>query len=89
MLDPTEFFTAVAEYDKSASNDASKGHARCATVDSAYAGTGPARVTFDGEVALTTKAYHFLNLAPQAGARVCMMPIANTYVIAGMLDGGA
>ena len=89
MLDPTEFFDAVTEYDKSAGNDASKGHSRFATVDSAYAGTGPARVMFDGEVTLTTKAYHFLNLAPQAGARVFMLPHANTYVIAGMLDGGA
>jgi hypothetical protein len=89
MLDPKEFFDAVTEYDKSARDDASKGHNRFATVDSAYAGTGPARVTFDGEIALTTKAYHFLNLAPQAGARVCMLFIANTYVIAGMLDGGA
>jgi hypothetical protein len=89
MLDPTEFFDAVTEYDKSASNDASKGHPRFATVDSAYAGTGPARVMFDGELTLTTKAYQFLNLAPRAGSRVMMTPVANTYVIAGMLNGGA
>ena len=89
MLDPTEFFEAVTEYDKSASNDQSKGHRRFATIDSAYAGTGPARVTFDGETVLTTKAYHFINLAPKAGARVLMSPVANTYVIDGMLDGGA
>lgn len=89
MLDPTTFFDAVAEYDKSAQDDESRGYNRFATIDSAYAGIGPARVVFDGEVALTTKAYHFLNLAPQAGARVFMLPVTNTYVIAGMLDGGA
>ena len=89
MLKPEELFEAVAEYDKSAENDESKGHARFATVDNAYAGSGPARVTFDGEATLTTKAYQFVGGAPQAGSRVMMLPVSTTYVINGMLNGGA
>jgi hypothetical protein len=89
MLRPGEFFDAVAEYDRSANNADSKGHERFATVDSAYAGTGPARLTFDGESALTTKAYSFAGSPPVAGARVFVLPVANTYLIMGMLNGGA
>ena len=59
MLDPTELFEAVRTYDKSADNTESKGHTRFATVDANYAGSGPARVMFDGEAALSTKAYQF------------------------------
>ena len=88
MLDPGQFFDAVAEYDRSANNE-TKGHPRFATVDSAYAGTGPARVIFDGESVLTTKAYNFIGSPPVAGARVFMQPVANTYVVNGMLNGGA
>lgn len=89
MMDPTDFFEAAREYDKSADNDGSKGHLRFARIDSAYAGTGPARVLFDGETALTNKAYTFVSVVPAAGARVLMMPVSSTYVIAGMLNGGA
>jgi len=89
MLDPTEFFEAVAGYDKSVQNVESEGFARFATVDTAYAGNGPARVLFDGETSLSTKAYSPINLAPTAGSRVFMMPVSQTYVIVGMLLGGA
>jgi len=89
MLKPRDFFDAVAEYDKSANNDESKGHPRFATVDSSYAGTGSARVMFDGETALTNKEYKFVGSPPTAGARVMMLPVANTYVLMGMLNGGA
>ena len=89
MLDPGQFFEAVAEYDRSANNADSKGHPRFATVDSAYAGTGPARLTFDGESALTNKSYNFAGSPPVAGKRVFVVPVANTYLIMGMLNGGA
>jgi hypothetical protein len=89
MLKPRDFFDAVAEYDRSANNTESKGHPRFATVDSAYAGTGPARLIFDGESALTNKAYNFAGSPPVAGARVFVVPVANTYLISGMLNGGA
>jgi hypothetical protein len=86
--DPTTFFEAVREYDRSADNAESKGFARCATVDPNYTGLGPARVLFDGETALSQKEYQFLDNPPRANTRVVMEPIGNTYYIAGMLNGG-
>lgn len=88
MLDPKEFFDSVREYDKSADNEESKGHERFATVDPNYSGSGPARVTFDGETAMSTKAYQFLNAPPRNGTRVFMLPVGTTYLIMGMLNGG-
>lgn len=87
-MDVADFFDAARAYDKSAENAESKGWNRCATVDPSYTGTGPAKVLFDGETVLTQKAYHFLDTPPRANTRVVMLPIGQTYVIAGMLNGG-
>ena len=89
MLDPAKFFEAVREYDKSADNVESAGFNRCATVDPDYTQVGPARVMFDGEETLTDKAYQYLGTAPRANTRVVMLPIGPTYVILGMVNGGA
>ena len=89
MIDITEFFESVREYDKSASNEGAKGFTRCAIVDPAYAGTGPARVTFDGEESLSQKTYHFIGMTPPpAGVRVALLPIGSTYMILGPVNGG-
>ncbi len=88
MLDPTDLFESLKEYDRSAENADSKGHVRFASVDTAYSGVGPARVMFDGETAFSTKAYQFINQAPGPGVRVLMLPVDQTYVILGMLNGG-
>lgn len=85
MLEPAEFFAATQQYG-SPSRVASM---RFATVDPAYSGTGPARVMFDGETLLTVKPYQFVGSPPVAGKRVRMTPVSNTYVIDGMLNGGA
>lgn len=84
-MDPTTFFEAVAEYDKT---DA-KGFNRCGTIDPGYAGSGPARVLFDGETTISQKSYQFIGTAPVAGRRVVLMPVGSTYVILGMINGGA
>jgi len=88
MINPTTLFDAIREYDKSAENAESKGFTRCATIDPDYVGTGPARVTFDGETALSQKSYHFINTPPRASTRVVLLPVGSTYVILGMVNGG-
>ena len=89
MIDPTDLFEAVRTYDRSADNEESKGHARFATLDASYSGSGPARVTFDGETTLSTKSYHWVgNSPPRAGTRVFVLPVSTTYVIVGMVNGG-
>lgn len=87
-MDPAKFFDAVREYDKSADNAESKGFNRCGTVDSGYAGTGPARIMFDGETSLSSKHYHYVGTPPRAGTRVALIPIGSTYMILGMVNGG-
>jgi hypothetical protein len=89
VLDPAEFFDAAREYDKSADNAQSVGYTRCATVDPDYTEIGPARVQFDGEEVVSDKAYQFLGNAPRASTRVVMLPIGSSYVILGMVNGGA
>lgn len=89
VLDPSKFFDAVREYDKSADNVESKGWNRCATIDPNYSGTGPARVQFDGELTVSQKAYHFVGTPPLAGKRAFLVPVGPTYLIMGMINGGA
>lgn len=88
-FDPAKFFDAVREYDRSAENAESKGFTRCGTIDPNYIGTGPARVQFDGETAVSQKAYAFVGTAPPANTRVALIPIGPTYLILGAVNGGA
>lgn len=61
---------------------------RLATIHSSYAGGSTARVLFDGELpTVDSKAYPVLNssgLVP--GARVLMVPVAQSMVIVGVLE---
>lgn len=88
-MDPAKFFEAVRTYDKSAENYQSQGWSRFATVDPNYTGAGPARVQFDGEASVSQKSYHFVGQTPLAGKRAFLVPVGNTYVILGNLNGGA
>ena len=88
-LDPGKFFEAVREYDKSADNIESKGWNRCATIDPDYTGTGPARVQFDGELAVSQKAYQYVGTPPIPGKRAFLIPVGPTYLIMGPINGGA
>lgn len=57
---------------------------RLATIDPAYGGGTTARVTFDGETLLTTKAYPTL-VRLRASDRVVMVPVGRGYVILGAI----
>lgn len=57
---------------------------RLATVDPAFAAGSP-KVTFDGELTMSTKGYPFLGAAPRPGQRVAMLPVGRGYLI---LPGG-
>lgn len=61
---------------------------RLATIDPAYAGTGAAEVTFDGEGGLTVKTYPVMTTVA-AGDRVVLLPVGRSYVILGKVGGGA
>lgn len=59
------------------------------TVDPAYTGTGPAKVKFDGEPAVSTKAYVCVNCSPAAGDRVVLIPVGKTLAIIGTIGSRA
>lgn len=88
VLDPARFFEAAREYDRSADNVESVGWNRCATIDPDYTGIGPARVQFDGETAVSQKAYGYCGNPPLPGKRAFLVPIGNTYLIMGPINGG-
>jgi hypothetical protein len=86
-FDPLTFFQAVDEFQNSSgSSSASDAPLRLATVDPAYLGAGAAKVTFDGESALTVKQYQYITRAPAASDRVVLAPYQDTYVILGVLN---
>lgn len=59
---------------------------RLATVDSAYTSGWP-KVTFDGESALSQKAYpHLDSYVPARGDRVVLVPVGTTYLIIGAVS---
>jgi hypothetical protein len=68
---------------------------RLAVVDSDYEPFAPwpdavpaARVTFDGETTISTKAYPVADgFIPWPGNRVWLIPVGNSYVIGGSIDG--
>ena len=48
--------------------------------------TTTARVTFDGEASLSSRAYPWLGTKPPASARVLLLPVGRGYVILGALS---
>lgn len=59
------------------------------TVDPAYT-TGNPKITFDGETTLSGKTYLYAGYTPQAGDRVVLLPVGNSYLVIaaiGVLDG--
>lgn len=55
---------------------------KLATINPAYAGEATARVTFDGETVMSTKAYPAIG-AVRAGGRALLLPVGRSYVILG------
>jgi hypothetical protein len=97
-VQPIAFLDAVSGYVRSSTDASSARPIRLAVVDPAYvtfgglypSGTNPARVTFEGETTLSAKAYPVASgYMPQAGDRVYMVPIGNTYLIVGSVSNGA
>lgn len=85
-----DFLQSVSGFtlDEGAPKSSADRPVRLATVHASYIGTGPARVTFDGESTATIKAY--VVMEPVAVAdRVVLLPVGQGYVILGKLGGGA
>lgn len=83
-MDPRQFLDLVAGYVQAASTRS----ARLGVVDDDYIGSGLPRVTFDGDLAVSTDGFEYLRpYAPAAGDRVLMLPVGTTYVIAGSVGG--
>ncbi len=93
-IPPLVFLDAVAGYTRSGSESSADRPVRLARVDPAYtpfgAGSGypnsvpPAKVTFEGESTLSTRAYAVAGgFVPAANVRVVMVPIGTTYIVAG------
>lgn len=103
MTDPRvprsiDFLSAVAGFARSAGGVTSSDKPiRLAVIDPAYdplvnvPNAAPAaRVTFEGESTLSGKAYPVRDgFLPTAGQRVYLLPIGNTYLIAGSVGGQA
>lgn len=87
------FLDAVAGYTNAGPVNSSGRPIKLAIVDPAYDPfvdwpdqPPPARVTFEGETTLSTKAYAIAGgLLPMPGTRVFLVPIGNSYLIAGTL----
>lgn len=57
------------------------------TIDPAYTGLGPAKVKFDGESAVSAKAYVCVNCQVAPSDRVVLIPAGKTLVIIGTIGG--
>lgn len=77
-----DFFGAMTQV---ARKEAPERSLAVATVDPAYT-SGAAKVTFDGETALSTRAYPIL-AAVAAGARVVMIKAGSTWLVLGQIGG--
>lgn len=92
--EPLSFLEALAGYQRADSRSSADRPVRLGTIDPAYVAFAsypsappPARVTFDGETTLSTKAYGYaLGFIPWPGLRVFLVPIGNTYIIGGALN---
>lgn len=88
--DARDFLDAVAGYSDPDAGERTPSQdqpVRIATVDPAYM-TGYPKVTFDGETTMGTRTYVPL-VSVFASDRVVMIPVGNTYVIAGVLGMGS
>jgi hypothetical protein len=91
---PLSFLEAVQGFTEGGSRSSADRPIRLAVVDPAYnawagypSAPPPARVTFEGESTLSTKAYGYVGgFIPWPGLRVFLVPIGNTYVIGGAIQ---
>jgi hypothetical protein len=92
MTEPMQFLDAISGYVRSGSGGSADRPIRLAKIDPAYdafvspypVGIPLPKVTFEGESTLSGKAYPVASgYIPIANARVWMVPIGNTYMVAG------
>jgi hypothetical protein len=92
MIEPISFLDGVSGYVRKSTNGAADKGIRLATIDPAYDAFDPPypdgiplpKVTFEGEATLSGKTYAVASgYVPSPGARVWMVPIGNTWLIAG------
>jgi hypothetical protein len=97
-VQPIAFLDAVAGYTRGTTDSSADKPIRLAVIDPAYQAFGgfypgsvnPAQVTFEGETTLSGKSYPVASgFMPQAGNRVYMVPIGNTYLITGNVTNAA
>jgi hypothetical protein len=91
-VEPISFLDGISGYVRNSTNGSADKGIRLAVIDPAYDALGgtypnavnPARVTFEGETTLSGKSYPVATgFVPQPTARVWMVPIGNTWLIAG------
>jgi hypothetical protein len=89
------FLEAVSGFTVAGQNGSKDRPVKFAVVDPAYnpfstypAAPPPARVTFEGETTLSTKAYALADgVVPMPGRRVWLVPAGNSYFIGGTIGG--
>lgn len=91
-MEPISFLDGIAGYVRNSTNGAADKGIRLAVIDPAYNpfsspypdGIPLPKVTFEGETTLSGKAYAVASgYIPSPGARVWMVPIGNSWLIAG------
>lgn len=91
-MEPIQFLDAVSGYTRTEATSSADKPIKLARIDPAYDAFGgsypdtvaPAKVTFEGEGTLSGKLYPVATgYIPSPGARVWMVPIGTTYMIAG------
>lgn len=87
-MDPLSFLDSVASHAQARYPVRAP---KLGTVDPAYT-TGDPKITFDGESSLSGKTYPYAGYTPQAGDRVVLLPVGNSWLIIGaigVLDGAS
>lgn len=78
---------SVAGYTRAETDNSADRSIRLAVIDPAYSGSGLPKVTFEGESVMSAKGYSFAeSYFPTGMDRVVMLPVGNTYLIAGAVD---
>jgi microcystin-dependent protein len=90
-LSARDLLDTMADYAAGGENEGQQEKAkpiRLAVIDPAYTGTGDPKVRFEGEASVGLRTYVYTGSTPAAGDRVAMLPVGNSYIVLGELDGG-
>ncbi len=88
MIEPRTFLDTLTGYVQASRQTSADRPVRIAVIDPAYTSGWP-NVTFEGESVMSTKGYVYVeSYVPVAADRVLMLPVGNSYMIVGAVDGG-